>query len=240
MLKTGTDLITRLPDGTNTKDLIGEDLDGSKIKDIALDGNHDGVIQLRSNGEIGDLVVYSSNQIKSADPVTYDEQGNVIPLSQRFDQSRDEISYSLSGSRRGFITLFRGLESPYDPSYDNSRSDSPEGYSTWTDNRKLAEAYGDYVITITLPKSAMGKDYIDNNGERPLFYANNKPASIKGVKGKEFLVYEEHDDFSLYPIKSADSDEISYSLGGSKEANFGKYGEGGRTFTGKDGMRRTR
>ena len=34
--------------------------------------------------------------IKSADPVTYDSDGNVIPLSQRFDPSRDEISFSLA------------------------------------------------------------------------------------------------------------------------------------------------
>jgi hypothetical protein len=40
-------------------------------------------------------VVFSPNQIKSADPVTYDSAGNVIPLSQRFDAGRDEISYSM-------------------------------------------------------------------------------------------------------------------------------------------------
>jgi hypothetical protein len=92
VLKTGADLVTRLPDGTNTRDLVGQNLDGSKIKAIALEGNHDGVVQLRPNGEIGDLVVYSSNQIKSADPVTYDN-GNIIPLSQRFDSSNNDIRY---------------------------------------------------------------------------------------------------------------------------------------------------
>jgi len=44
----------------------------------------------------GDLyAVFNPNQIKSADPVTYDSDGNVIPLSQRFDASRDEISFSM-------------------------------------------------------------------------------------------------------------------------------------------------
>ncbi len=37
----------------------------------------------------------SLRQIKSADPVTYDESGNVIPLSQRFNPARDEISFSV-------------------------------------------------------------------------------------------------------------------------------------------------
>jgi hypothetical protein len=38
-------------------------------------------------------VVRDSSQIKSADPVTYDEQGNVIPLSQRFKAESNDIRY---------------------------------------------------------------------------------------------------------------------------------------------------
>ena len=44
-------------------------------------------------------VVFSPNQIKSADPVTYDSDGNVIPLSQRFDEGRDEISMSIGDTQ---------------------------------------------------------------------------------------------------------------------------------------------
>jgi hypothetical protein len=93
VLQTGTDLITRLPDGTNTRDLIGQNLDGSKIKSIALKNGHDGVIQFKPNGEIGDMVVYSPNQIKSADPITYDNNNNIIPLSQRFNLNNQDIRY---------------------------------------------------------------------------------------------------------------------------------------------------
>ena len=39
--------------------------------------------------------VFDSNQIKSADPVTYDKNGNVIPLSQRFNPAVSDIRYSL-------------------------------------------------------------------------------------------------------------------------------------------------
>jgi hypothetical protein len=35
-----------------------------------------------------------SSQAKSADPVTYDDNGNVIPLSKRFDASNEDIRYS--------------------------------------------------------------------------------------------------------------------------------------------------
>jgi len=41
-------------------------------------------------------VVFSSNQIKLADPVTYDDEGNVIPLSERFNPENKDIRYSRS------------------------------------------------------------------------------------------------------------------------------------------------
>ena len=33
----------------------------------------------------------ATTQIKSADPVTYDADGNIIPLEDRFDETRPEI-----------------------------------------------------------------------------------------------------------------------------------------------------
>ena len=41
-----------------------------------------------------DYIVFSSAQLKSADPVTYDDDGNVIPLSERFNAENDDIRYS--------------------------------------------------------------------------------------------------------------------------------------------------
>jgi len=54
-----------------------------------LDGSSDGVysVALIVNDKV-------ATQIKSADPVTRDEQGNVIPLSQRFNSDSDSILYS--------------------------------------------------------------------------------------------------------------------------------------------------
>lgn len=40
------------------------------------------------------LVVFDPSQIKSADPVTYDDSGKVIPLSQRFNPQREDIRFS--------------------------------------------------------------------------------------------------------------------------------------------------
>ena len=49
-------------------------------------------------------VAWFDNQMKSADPVTYDAKGNVIPLSERFDKSKNDIRYELdsgAGYSRG-------------------------------------------------------------------------------------------------------------------------------------------
>lgn len=40
-------------------------------------------------------IVFNPRNIKSADPVTYDDDGNVIPLSQRFNDQNEDIRYSL-------------------------------------------------------------------------------------------------------------------------------------------------
>jgi len=49
-----------------------------------------------------EIVVFSPEQIKSVDPVTYDEQGNVIPLSRRFDITSPRIfEQAAAGPARG-------------------------------------------------------------------------------------------------------------------------------------------
>jgi hypothetical protein len=45
-------------------------------------------------------IVFNSEQIKQSDPVTRDKQGNVIPLSQRFQPTEADIRYSIRESRR--------------------------------------------------------------------------------------------------------------------------------------------
>jgi hypothetical protein len=45
-------------------------------------------------GEGDSFIAFAPNQIKSADPVTYDSAGNPIPLSQRFNPESDSILYA--------------------------------------------------------------------------------------------------------------------------------------------------
>lgn len=49
----------------------------------------------------GIYVVYDPNMVKSSDPVTYDDSGNVIPLSKRFDSKNNDIRYSIPFDTEG-------------------------------------------------------------------------------------------------------------------------------------------
>lgn len=107
--------------------------------------------------------------------------------------------FTLYESTSDSITLYRGLESAYDPDYDLSNTDAPNGYSTWSDSLELAKQYAGpngYVYSITLPLSELGNEYITPDGERTLFFNNEKAAGLNGVSGNEYLVYNEHELFN--------------------------------------------
>lgn len=59
------------------------------IREFLSGFGYDGII---SEDEI---VVFEPEQIKSADPVTYDDNGNIIPLSERFNPADMDIRYSV-------------------------------------------------------------------------------------------------------------------------------------------------
>lgn len=47
------------------------------------------------------IIVFSPEQIKESDPVTYDDNGNVIPLSERFNPESDDIRYKVKEDSEG-------------------------------------------------------------------------------------------------------------------------------------------
>ena len=58
------------------------------------------IANIEGDGFATDIVYFDPNQIKSADPVTYDDAGNVIPLSERFNPENADIRYSLKQEPR--------------------------------------------------------------------------------------------------------------------------------------------
>jgi len=115
------------------------------------------------------------------------------------------LSMKLASEKK--VTLYRGLEKKFNPSHDTSATDAPNGYSTWTDNPKLAREYAGkdgFVYNIELPESEEGESFIDEEGERPLFFKNDKKAGLNGVSGNEYLVYQDHENFSSSLVKLTD------------------------------------
>lgn len=55
-------------------------------------------------------IFFDGNQLKSADPVTYDDAGNVIPLSERFQADNADIRYSTAekGNKKGSTSAAAG------------------------------------------------------------------------------------------------------------------------------------
>lgn len=86
---------------------------------VILDNNREFTDELKRRGydgaiqsEYGDeAVAFYPSQIKSAQLVTKDDEGNVIPLSERFDRSNDDIRYSM--------TKVNELENAYQYDLDN-------------------------------------------------------------------------------------------------------------------------
>lgn len=77
-------------------------LEGAALRESLLKQGYDGIILQNTNADTSrtDLTLANwyipllgENQIKSADPITRDDKGNVIPLSQRFQPSTPDIRY---------------------------------------------------------------------------------------------------------------------------------------------------
>lgn len=64
----------------------------SDATSIVINGIYDG-----SDEKSTVYIIKNPSQIKSSDPVTYDDQGDVIPLSERFNDQNNDIRYSAGG-----------------------------------------------------------------------------------------------------------------------------------------------
>lgn len=85
---------TGLPDWTDGYDLADYiDENGLNYDAIVLDEGGD-LVNGKPVSRGLSYVVRKSNQVKSADAVTYDDNGKVIPLSERFNSDKRDIRYS--------------------------------------------------------------------------------------------------------------------------------------------------
>lgn len=69
------------------------------INDFMAESGYDGIlIEHDADGKnryTKSYIVFDSSQLKSAEPIVYDDKGNVIQLSERFDQNKKDIRFSV-------------------------------------------------------------------------------------------------------------------------------------------------
>ena len=101
--KTG-ELLGVIANDTNGKRYSVNTLDGKQISVLKENAEILSVSELDAAGKY----VYdtSAQKIKSADPVTYDDDGNVIPLSKRFNKRSDDVRFSVAPDEE--LELVRG------------------------------------------------------------------------------------------------------------------------------------
>ena len=85
------------------------------FEEIGYDGIIDSSVGYKFNNMPGmntdttHYIVFNSEQIKKADIATYDDSGNVIPLSERFNTDNEDIRHSISDTNeapRGYATFY--------------------------------------------------------------------------------------------------------------------------------------
>lgn len=90
-----------------------EELDRQSIRDAIWDLGYDMVkfrdISINNTKEHDSWLIRASGSIKSAMPVTRDESGKVIPLSQRFNGQSDSILYAARRADTGTMDFFGNL-----------------------------------------------------------------------------------------------------------------------------------
>lgn len=172
-----------LPDWTDGRDII----DYIEENDLPYDTI---ILDEGADGGYGDPVVkrglsYVSraNMVKDAAPVTYDDAGNVIPLSERFNMEKPDIRWSVEeGNKKGSLTAAADLQGPASTSYTTGESTSMNILSQEEDpvkREREEELDKEYLQAIqdgdVKKQLQMIREKINNTeGIYPFFAAHNK------------------------------------------------------------------
>lgn len=124
------------------------------MTDFLKSMDYDGIVDKggKNGGESHTVYIpFTSEQVKDSSPVTYDDNGNVIPLSERFDTEEKDIRRSLKGSGADQARLMRENQQLRDK-VDYWKSQTKRSDRTKVDPkevRKLAKKLAsDYTTTM--------------------------------------------------------------------------------------------
>ena len=182
---------------------------------------YDGVIQSDDGDEV---VAFYQNQIKSADPVTYDDDGNVIPLSERFNEQNADIRFSRAPQTdtEQFKRWFGDSKIVNDDGTPKVMYHGTKGDFTVFDRSRSGENYGGYNA------AGGGFDFTDSERRARLWGAKAKgtgpvrviPVYLKAEK--TFYSYNGAVDPALEAILPEDLTEKERTDAMSNGATFHK------------------
>ena len=129
------------------------------------------------------------NNRKLLDPVTYDDNGNVIPLSERFNPKKEDIRYSLSDRPTGLLTdfaeEFEALQKMYE-SIDPTTIHAQHPFRM--QKRKVVQKYLSHVTEVLgLPCEVF---VLDSDNEQQMRRVYEKYATARPANG-DVIPYEE-------------------------------------------------
>lgn len=186
------------------------------------------------NADTGNVYIYFNpkEDVKSADAVTYDDKGKVIPLSERFNAKNDDIRYSMRRKLDSFdskeynevklgkqeyarLSTAIGTYQPNARGFvtqilDNEKGEPAYIYTAFVDDGKLKVLY---------KKKAK---YID---EKRTTYANGKSKSFDRYAG-EFENQRNDSDSSDFSIRRKANGRNDGVFGGIARGRDGRNGRG--------------
>lgn len=100
-----------------TVDIANSNMSSYLSEALIKMGKYDGIIDKTVSEKFDSpkgtehIIAFESNQIKDASPVTYDDSGKVIPLSERFNDENQDIRFSLKDSESDANEVVKSLKS---------------------------------------------------------------------------------------------------------------------------------
>ncbi len=142
--KANNNLYIRSENMKTTRDIAkfakDEGFDSVKFENLVDNGGNGESI------EASDVYVYfNPRDLKSADPVTYDDDGNVIPLSERFDTKNPNIRYAVEEESTESPTIGNVAKSRFDEPKPKMKEKIKAGFTSAKDKLYIEgvdELYG--------------------------------------------------------------------------------------------------
>ncbi len=124
----------------------------------------------------GEYSVFSPSQVKSADPVTYDDNGNVIPLSERFNEGNEDIRWSISPS------LDSDIDSVLNGTFDASRNEVYLGKTS----QFMTDVIGANSLALYMPAAKVYSSILtrDEYNKKPYY---SEQGNYHGIGKEDFI-----------------------------------------------------